>query len=80
MNLWREIFGVAETALGGWIANAARLATIGLAILFTIYKGRLWKLMCQKSTGAQRTVATAHGLELPEVHTVYRPCPSDLFA
>ncbi|HEU0367828.1 MAG TPA: hypothetical protein VFR42_01375, partial [Candidatus Acidoferrum sp.] len=43
MNLWWEIFGVAETALGGWIANAARLATIGLAILFTIYKGRLWK-------------------------------------
>ena len=43
MNLWREIFGVAETALGGWIANAARLATIALAILFTIYKDRLWK-------------------------------------
>jgi len=43
MNLWWEIFGVAETALGGWIANAARLATIALAILFTIYKDRLWK-------------------------------------
>jgi membrane protease YdiL (CAAX protease family) len=43
MNLWWEIFGVAETALGGWIANAARLATIALAILLTIYKDRLWK-------------------------------------
>jgi len=43
MNLWWEIFGVAENALGGWIANAARLATIALAILLTIYKDRLWK-------------------------------------
>ena len=43
MNLWWEIFGVAETALGGWIANAARLATIALAILLTIYKDHLWK-------------------------------------
>ena len=43
MNLWWEAFGVAETALGGWIANAARLATIALAIILTIYKDRLWK-------------------------------------
>jgi hypothetical protein len=43
MNLWWEVFGVAENALGGWIANAARLATIALAILLTIYKARLWK-------------------------------------
>jgi uncharacterized protein len=43
MNLWWEIFGVAENALDGWIANAARLATIALAILLTIYKDRLWK-------------------------------------
>ena len=43
MNLWWEIFGVAENALGGWIANAARLTTIALAILLTIYKDHLWK-------------------------------------
>lgn len=42
-NLWWEVFGVAENALGGWIANAARLATITLAILLTIHKDRLWK-------------------------------------
>jgi len=43
MNLWWEVFGVADNALGGWMANAARLATIALAILLTIYKDRLWK-------------------------------------
>jgi len=43
MNLWWEIFGVAENALGGWIANAARVATIALAIVLTIYKDHLWK-------------------------------------
>jgi len=43
MNLWWELFGVAENALVGWIANAAQLATIALAILLTIHKDRLWK-------------------------------------
>jgi uncharacterized protein len=43
MNLWWEVFAVDDTALGGWLANAARLATIGLAILLTIYKDRIWK-------------------------------------
>jgi len=43
MNLWWEVFGVAETALGGWIANAARLFTVALAILLTVYKDRIWK-------------------------------------
>ncbi|HEV8630821.1 MAG TPA: CPBP family intramembrane glutamic endopeptidase [Thermoanaerobaculia bacterium] len=43
MNLWWEVFAVDDTALGGWLANAARLATIGLAILLTIFKDRIWK-------------------------------------
>jgi len=43
MNLWWEVFGVADTALGGWIANGARLLTVALAILLTVYKDRIWK-------------------------------------
>jgi len=36
MNLWWGLFGVDETALGGWLANGARLATIGIAIFLTL--------------------------------------------
>src|SRR5438874_1291531 len=43
MNLWWELFGVADNALGGWIANGARLLTVALAILLTVYKDRIWK-------------------------------------
>lgn len=43
MNLWWEVFAVDDTALGGWLANAARLSTIALAIVLTIYKDRIWK-------------------------------------
>jgi hypothetical protein len=43
MNLWWEVFAVDETALGGWSANLARLATIALAVLMTIFKDRLWR-------------------------------------
>jgi uncharacterized protein len=43
MNLWWEVFGVDDTALGGWIANGARLATVTVAILLTVYKDRVWK-------------------------------------
>ncbi|PYJ17886.1 MAG: hypothetical protein DME96_04520 [Verrucomicrobia bacterium] len=43
MNLWWELFGVADTALGGWIANAAHLLTIAVAILLTTYRDRFWK-------------------------------------
>src|SRR6266571_8329491 len=43
MNLWWEVFGVADTALGGWIANGARLLTITAAILLTIHRDRFWK-------------------------------------
>jgi membrane protease YdiL (CAAX protease family) len=43
MNLWWEVFGAADTALGGWSANGARLLTITIAILLTINKDRFWK-------------------------------------
>ena len=43
MNLWWGLFGVADTALGGWIANAARLLTIAVAILLTTYRDRFWR-------------------------------------
>lgn len=43
MNLWWEVFAVDNTALGGWLANSARLLTVFLAIMLTIYKDRIWK-------------------------------------
>lgn len=43
MNLWWEVFAVDNTALGGWLANGARLLTVFLAIMLTIYKDRIWK-------------------------------------
>ncbi len=43
MNLWWEVFGVADTAVGGWIANGARLLTVTAAILLTVYQDRFWK-------------------------------------
>ena len=43
MNLWWEVFGIDDTALGGWTANGARSLTVTIAILLTIYKDRLWK-------------------------------------
>lgn len=38
MNLWWQVFAVDQTALGGWLANAARLATLLVAVVAT------WKL------------------------------------
>lgn len=43
MNLWWELFGIDDSALGVWIANAARLVTVTVAILLTIYKDRFWR-------------------------------------
>jgi uncharacterized protein len=43
MNLWWEVFAVDSTALGGWLANGARLLTVFLAIMLTINKDRIWK-------------------------------------
>lgn len=41
MNLWWYLFEVDTTALGGWLANGARLLTIVLSIVITIWHGRL---------------------------------------
>lgn len=43
MNLWWEVFAVDDTALGGWLANGARLGTVIVAVLLTIYKDKIWK-------------------------------------
>ena len=43
MNLWWEVFAVDDTALGGWVSNGARTATIIIAVLLTIYKDKIWK-------------------------------------
>jgi membrane protease YdiL (CAAX protease family) len=42
MNLWWEVFAVDDTALGRWLANGARFATIACAIFLTIFKDRFW--------------------------------------
>ena len=57
MNLWWEIFAVDGTALGGWLANGARLLTVFLAVMLTIYKDRIWKLL---SIEAQNVTETNH--------------------
>jgi hypothetical protein len=49
MNLWWEVFAVDDIALGGWLANPARLLTITLAVILTIYKDRIWKRLCVES-------------------------------
>jgi membrane protease YdiL (CAAX protease family) len=57
MNLWWEVFAVDDTALGGWLANGARLLTIALAILLTIYKDKIWKPTAMEAkTSARRLV------------------------
>lgn len=43
MNLWWEVFAVDDTALGGWLANGARLGTVVIAVLLTIYKDKFWR-------------------------------------
>jgi len=55
MNLWWEVFAVDDTALGGWLANAARLLVIGLAIVLTIYKDRIWNPLPIESENIQLT-------------------------
>jgi membrane protease YdiL (CAAX protease family) len=63
MNLWWEVFGVADTALGGWIANAARLLTITAAILLTIYRDRFWKPVTSEGNAADQTIEQGCGCD-----------------
>lgn len=45
MNLWWALFAVSDTAVGGWTANLARLATIAAAIaIVTVRRGPLHRL------------------------------------
>ena len=44
MNGWWEIFDVDDTALGGYMANIARLLTIGISVVLTVYKVRLQQI------------------------------------
>jgi hypothetical protein len=43
MNVAWYVFEVDTTALGGWVANIARLTTIGISIVLTLNRHRLWK-------------------------------------
>jgi membrane protease YdiL (CAAX protease family) len=61
MNLWWEVFGTADTALGGWSANGARLLTITVAILLTINKDRLWKSVTSERNPVDETIERGGG-------------------
>jgi len=61
MNLWWEVFGVADTALGGWIANGARLLTIAIAILLTTNKDRFWKSVTDERNPVDETIEPGGG-------------------
>ena len=60
MNLWWEVFAVDDTALGGWLANLARLVTVLMAIVLTIYKDRIWKPLAIE---AQNVIDTNENVE-----------------
>jgi hypothetical protein len=47
------VFAVDDTALGGWWANGARLATIACAIFLTIFKDRFWPPVPVADDGTQ---------------------------
>lgn len=53
MNLWWEVFAVDDTALGGWLANGARLATVVIAVLLTIYKDKIWKPLASEEANVK---------------------------
>lgn len=55
MNLWWEVFAVDDTALGGWLANGARLATVIVAVLLTIYKDKIWKPLPSEAANVELT-------------------------
>ena len=57
MNLWWEVFAVDDTALGGWLANGARLLTIACAILLTIFKDRFWPPLAHSDERPSRRTA-----------------------
>lgn len=56
MNLWWEVFAVDDTALGGRLANGARLATVVVAVLLTIYKDKIWKPLPSEAANVDMTL------------------------
>ena len=48
MNFWWELFAIDDTALGGWYANGARLATIAIGVLLTVFKDRVWPRLARE--------------------------------
>jgi uncharacterized protein len=48
MNLWWHLFDVDTDALGGWLANGARILTIVLAIVLTLLRDTIWKSLSKK--------------------------------
>ena len=42
MNFWWDVFAVDNTALGGWLANIARILTVIIVIVLTLNKDKIW--------------------------------------
>jgi membrane protease YdiL (CAAX protease family) len=59
MNLWWEVFAVDDTALGGWYANGARLATVLLGVVLSLYKDRLWPRLSVEDENLEHVEAPA---------------------
>jgi uncharacterized protein len=56
MNLWWYVFEVDTTALGGWLANGARLTTIAVSIVITLNRERIWKRAPEPAASAPSTL------------------------
>jgi len=52
---WSVAIIKAKTTNGGWIANTARLLTMTIAILLTIYRDQLWKPLASEGNVADET-------------------------
>ncbi|MBO0951330.1 CPBP family intramembrane glutamic endopeptidase [Fibrella forsythiae] len=66
MNAWWGLFAVADSTLGGWMANACRVATIALSIWFTLRMlkregrtARVWNQEVKQTAGLPATSALA---------------------
>jgi len=58
MNLWWGAFAVDDTALGGWFANGAKLATALLGIVLSLFKDRLWPRLPVETANLDRVNLT----------------------
>ena len=74
MNLWWEVFAVDDTALGGWLANGARLATVVIAVLLTIYKDKFWRPLPSEAEDFDTASAESKSPDRPAAPRVRRGC------